>query len=81
MSVLYQDLKIGITCAIFRNLKKKPSVNDLSILLGSMRDKGDLIHFIVFVEYVQILELLFFKGVMILSFFLSLQVNNRMSLV
>lgn len=72
-SVSSQDLKIGMTCANFRNLGKTPTVNDLLIIIDSTGVKGDLIDFLIFVDYVEILEFLFFKDLMILLIFSELK--------
>ena len=49
-SVLFQDFKIRMTYAIFRNLGNTPTVSDLLIKLDSIGAKRDFIDLINFVK-------------------------------
>ena len=66
-SVLSQDLYIGITCAILKNWGNTPGVISSIIISESKGDKRHLIDLIIFVEYVEIFELLFLKDEILFS--------------
>ena len=72
-------MNTGKTSAVLSNFENSPGVNDLLVISESRGSKTDLIDLIIFVKYIEVFELLFFKYEIIISIFPSSQVKNRMT--
>ena len=57
---MFPNFKIGIKCSTFRNIGNIITVNDLIIMKDSIGDKRYLIVLNILLQYLEVLELLFF---------------------